>query len=517
MKRIFLALVAVFLTGGSQPDPFLVAPYLQNPAPDAMSLLWVSRGPAAGRVSLWSGERPVYQREVGGSRAAESLRYSPWEQQAFGNPHPGYLKEVRMSRLQPDQLYRYEVEQDGQIFQGEFRTAPGPRSPVRLIAYADSETEPESTGNKVQWEDPRSGYPSPGSPRGGKALGDRLYLVDQTEGYAANLRVIQQRRPDLVVIAGDIVESGGEQRDWDEFWRHNRSLASQIPVVGVLGNHEYYGGPNDGQYAESSSQRAVDKYLTYFRSPGNDRSEARERGRYFRLDYGLLTLIAVDGCNGLPHKSTRDSNFHLGSQFRPTGDFNPGSLQYDWLERQLRQAQKSGKFTLVVFHHCPYSSGVHALPPGLDGPRQDPQSGLPLQVLTPLFTRYGVDALLTGHDEMMERSEVPGVEIRPDGSHRPYSLQVYDVGIGGDGLRGPEIYNPLCRFLAHRDSQEIWQDGVLKDGGKHYGHLEIEVSPRASGFEATLTPVYIFPVMTPSGEVEGFERRVYPDIVRISE
>jgi len=481
-----------------------------------MSLLWVSRGPASGHVKLWCGERLCYQREVVGTRTAEGLRYSPWEQQSFGNPHPGYQKEVRISRLQPDQLYVYEVEQDGEVFRGDFRTAPGPQSSVRLIAYADSETEPESTGTRVQWEDPRSGYPSVDSPRGARPTGDRLYLVDQTEGYAANLKVIRERKPDLVVIAGDIVETGGEQRDWNEFWRHNRELASQIPIVAVLGNHEYYGGPHDGQYQETSSQRAVDKYLTYFRNPSNQAVQARERGRYFRLDYGPVALLAVDGCNGLPHKSTRDSNHHLGSLLRPQGDFNPGSLQYAWLERQLRQAQCSQKFTVVVFHHCPYSSGVHALPPGNE-PGQDPQSGLPLQVLTPLFTRYGVDVLLTGHDEMMERSEVPGLEIRPDGSRRPYALQVYDVGVGGDGLRGPEKFNPLCKFLAHRDSQEIWKDGVLQDGGKHYGHLEIEVRPRSGGLEATLTPVYIFPVMTSSGTVDRFERRIYPDVVQISE
>jgi len=29
-----------------------------------------------------------------------------------------------------------------------------------------------------------------------------------------------------VAIAGDLVQSGGEQRDWDEFWAHNSDAGS---------------------------------------------------------------------------------------------------------------------------------------------------------------------------------------------------------------------------------------------------------------------------------------------------
>lgn len=486
------------------PDPFLVAPYLQNPSQDAISLLWIARGPGSARVRCWDGEKLVFEREVGGHQPARTLIYSPWETATFGAPHPGYQRDVRITGLKAGQQYRYEVEQDGELWQSHFQTAPAPDSTIRFIAYADSETEPESTGKRVNWEDPRSPHST------------RPYLVDQTEGYAANLKVIEQRKPDFVLIAGDIVETGGEQRDWDEFWKHNRHLADHIPIVGVIGNHEYYGGPNDGHYEENSSERAVDKYLTYFRSPSNGRPEARERGRYFRMDYGPISVIALDACNGLPHLSQADTNLYLSSQRRPLGDFNPGSLQYRWLEQQLREAQKRSQFTFVCFHHCPYSSGVHCLPVGFNVPAEDLQSGRPMRVLTPLFARYGVDALLNGHDEMMERSEVEALEIRPDGSRHPYRLQVYDVGIGGDGLRGPELPNPWVRFLAHTHSPEIWRDGVLQDGGKHYGHLEVEVAQVEGRWQATLTPVYVFPVMDKDGVLQRFERRVYPDVQVLS-
>lgn len=484
--------------------PLLVEPYLQNPTTTAMSVLWLSRSPATATLRCWQGEELVASRQVGGHTEAAALRYSPWEAGEFGANQPGFQREVRLTGLKAGATYRYEVEQDGQIWPGEFRTAPPRDSKIRFVTYSDSETEPESQGARVNWEDPAH-------PRQ-----KRDYLVDQDTGYRANLAEIVRSRPDFVVIPGDLVETGGEQRDWDEFWRCNRQLSRSIPIVGVLGNHEYYGGPNDGRYEEHTSERAVAKFLTYFRSPSNGQPLKREQGRYFSMEYGPITLIAIDGCNGLPHQTGQDSNWHLGSGLRPQGDFNPGSAQYAWLEAQLRQAQKRSRFTFVAFHHCPYSSGLHAFEPGM-GEDHDRQSGLPLQALTPLFLRYGVDALLNGHDEMLERSEVKGVEVRPDGSSRPHTLQVYDVGIGGDGLRGPEIENPRRKFLAHTDCPEVWRDGRLLEGGKHYGHVQVDVGPGDHGWEARFTPVYLFPVLNSQGEVERFERRLYPDVVVLQE
>lgn len=499
--KIALVLLLTALAAGGE-DPLLVQPYLQNPGQTAMSILWISRSPGTAQVRCWRGEQLISQRQVGGLQAAAALAYSPWEAREYGANQPGYQREVRFTGLSAGQLYRYEVEQDGQIYPGQFRTAPARDTAIRFVAYSDSETEPESRGTKVHWEDPAH----PGH--------SRDYLVDQDIGYRANLAEIVQNRPDFVVIPGDLVETGGEQRDWDEFWLCNRQLSRSIPIVGVLGNHEYYGGPNDGRYEEHTSERAVAKFLTYFRSPPNDQKLKREQGRYFRMDYGPVTLIAIDGCNGLPHQSERDSNWHLASNLRPGGDFNPGSQQYIWLEQQLRQAQKASRFTFVTFHHCPYSSGLHAFQPGL-GEDHDRQSVLPLRVLTPLFMRYGVDALLCGHDEMMERSEVLGEEVTPDGTRRPHKLQVYDVGIGGDGLRGPEIANSWRKFLAHSDSPEVWKDGQLVEGGKHYGHLQVEVLPVDGRWQARFTAVYLLPVR--DGDRWRFERRLYPDPLTVQE
>lgn len=514
-RTCLLALATVVSLQGAAGARFRVHPYLQNPRTDGVTVLWLSDSNDPGTLTCFRGDKPVFSAQVPG-QAAPSLGYSAWETQQFfpqGAPAAPHQHEVRISGLQASQSYRYEVRQGEQTYAGEFQTAPDKNSAIRFIAYSDSETEPESTGARVLWSDPED-------PKDDK----RRYLIDQTDGYAANLAVIRQRKPNFIVIPGDLVENGGEQRDWDEFWKHNTnaqqagSTAGRIPLLAVVGNHDYYGGPGHGGFSPPGSENAMSKYLAYFRPPGNGAVDPRHHGRYYRSDYGPVTVIAVDGCNGKPHQSPQDSNFYMEAGSNAP-DFNPGSEQYAWLEKQLREAQQQSRFTFVAFHHCPYSSGLHCAPPGMDKLVEDPQSGRPLRVLTPLFHKYGVDALLCGHDEMVERSEVEGEETLPNGRKRPHTLQVYDVGVGGDGLRGsvPQAPNPYVKYMAHRDSKEIWEDGVLLDGGKHYGHLEIDVKQEAGRWVAECSFAYVFPVMDKAGKVLRFERRLYADKVVIEE
>jgi hypothetical protein len=79
-------------------------------------------------------------------------------------------------------------------------------------------------------------------------------------------------------------------------------------------------------------------------------------------------------------------------------------------------------------------------------------------------------------------------------------------------LRRAVVENPKQKFLAEKSSPEQWQDGVLIDGGRHYGHLEVSIEPDGAGaWRATLEPVYVFPVR--DGDGWKFERRTYADKV----
>ena len=77
--------------------------------------------------------------------------------------------------------------------------------------------------------------------------------------------------------------------------------------------------------------------------------------------------------------------------------------------------------------------------------------------------------------------------------------------------------NPHQVFLAHSDAPEIYDTvGVLYDGGKHYGHLEVNIDRDSAGqWRAQLTPVYVFPLLDAGGQVHGYERRLYDDSVTL--
>jgi len=485
---------------------FRLAPYVQNPTDTGITLVWFSENAQPGEVSVHQAEGPLVATIESHPVPAAALAYHPSEpdEQTSGVP---FKHELRLHGLAPGHSYSYTVRQGGAEAGGRFTTKPARPERLRIIAFADSETEPESVGKPAKWPGP------------GPGDADRRYLVDQERGYRENLRIIESRAPDFVAIAGDLVESGGEQRDWNEFWRLTGPLAASTPLFPAPGNHEYYAGPGEtGRYTEMASERAFAKYRAYFDLPPNGMGPHHER--YYDFDWGPVSFVVLDLGNGVPHHSAADTNWYLKGEgeggFAPS--WSPGSAQYRWLEETLRRARDRSAFTFVMFHYCPYSSGPHGLPPGKSA-GEDPLSGIPLQTLTPLFLRYGVDVLLSGHDEMYERSVVPGKQVLADGTRVDHALQVYDVGVGGDGLRAPVegAINPYRVFLAHENAPEIRDaEGVLIDGGKHYGHLEINVEPLGDDrWQARLDMVYVFPVTDESGEVTAFERRLYDDSVTL--
>lgn len=54
-------------------------------------------------------------------------------------------------------------------------------------------------------------------------------------------------------------------------------------------------------------------------------------------------------------------------------------------------------------------------------------------------------------------------------------------------------------------------------GGKHYGHMEVNVKEEEPGlWTCTLEPVYVFVSTNAQGQAQQFERRVYADVTVIT-
>ncbi len=507
------------------------------------------------------------------------------EQGSWLKGESNYKHTVTVTGLRADKPYRYTVSQGGAEFTSRFRTAPTSdrwRS-VRLVAFADTETEPFGRVEKREWElNPVSGYadgslqrPGPGSvwadTHGSTTRYGEFtlrYPMDQDRAMQENVGWIEEADPDLLLIAGDLAQGGGYQPGWDEFFGYfageHGSLASTTPLITALGNWETYAAINGGYGTpqdRSPVVRSRNKYHTYFDTFG-DEENPQFKGSYHRVDHGPVTVLTLDSTNGVPDENTRtgllsnpvfsgdDTGLTQDTLSTDTqGEFtaeqygeafarvfpgstpadadlpnlNEGTEQWDWAQEQLADARAQGQVVVVQFHHAAYSNGVHGTPPNHEYP--DNQSGVAMRAYTPMFEKHGVAVVISGHDEMFERSFV-------DEDGDGVGFQSYDVGVAADGLRGEQLalrpdgtYEPLrfntrSEWMAATDEPEMWvsdEEGRprLQDGGLHYGHLQIDVVNRPCGAQMTLTPVYVFPVLDDDYQVQETERRVYDDVVTV--
>jgi hypothetical protein len=232
--------------------------------------------------------------------------------------------------------------------------------------------------------------------------------------HAVSQRIFQDEPGALFVIGtGDYPSDGSNYALWrKQFFEPARSLLASKPMWPAIGNHEKTRRHDDLTRPEAS------RYFSLFELPGNE--------RWYRVDYHMMTLLIVD------------SNSRL----------SPEHEQYKWLRKQLRSERK--RFTLVAFHHAPFSSGPHASIHSDATPKEWPiDEGR--RFLVPLFEMYDVDVVLNGHDHIYERSEKNGI---------PYIV----TGGGGAPLykinSSPNPYQVVAKSTNHYVRLKVAKDGI---------------------------------------------------------
>ncbi|MFT5086605.1 MAG: hypothetical protein ACI906_002647 [Candidatus Latescibacterota bacterium] len=201
------------------------------------------------------------------------------------------------------------------------------------------------------------------------ALGDVRSLPHVWEKVSQ--RVFSEEKDALFIIGtGDYPADGSKYHEWiEQFFKPARSLLGHMPIWPAIGNHERTRGSGDPRELESH-------FFSLFELPGNE--------RWYRVDYGYTTVLIIDSNSSM----------------------EPGEEQYEWLRQELRSPRK--RFTLVAFHHAPFTSGPHALLDSDGTPHEWPiDQGR--RFLVPLFEMYGVDLVLNGHDHLYERSQKDGI------------------------------------------------------------------------------------------------------------
>ncbi|PCE66189.1 metallophosphoesterase [Sediminicola luteus] len=295
----------------AQTDSLLVKPYLQYATQNSIHVLWETTAPASTLVEYGEAQLDAVAPNL-------SLKAT-----LAGNR---LLHEVPIDNLKPATKYVYRVTT---VFEGGKKIV----SPVYTFGTAVNDEDAYFFA----------------------FIGDSQRNSRTPKAWQRIAQRIWGDRPNFIVHAGDLVDSGNKKTDWTEhFFPYGHVAMSRFPMYTVLGNHE-----EDAQL-----------YYDYFVNP--------EPEYYYTFKYGNAQFFMVD----------------------TNRDVREGSEQFNWLERELANSTATWKF--VVHHHPPYSSeendhgdtAIGASSFGTDEGRN----------LVPLYEAYGVDFCLYGHTHVYERS-----------------------------------------------------------------------------------------------------------------
>lgn len=207
---------------------------------------------------------------------------------------------------------------------------------------------------------------------------------------------------DLVLHAGDVVYPSGQGPSYDaQFFVPFADLLLHAPMLPALGNHDIRSGNGA-------------PLLTTFVVPPNG---VTTQSRFYSLRHADALFICLDV---------------------ESSSYGAGSAQYSWLVREL--AASTAKWKFVFFHEPPYSASNSNL--------------LVRLILCPLFEKYGVDVVFSGHEHLYERTWPIHDFIR---SARGV---VYVTEGGGGG-------SPLSSFKANSDTAFV---------AARHGYAEVQVN-----------------------------------------
>ncbi len=351
------------------PGDFVVKPYVQlgSAVPDSHTDV---------RALLWKMEAPdptvnLEIRRTSPDSSATNRRNSPetwtaapvkWKTVRTPPVPPYGLASAEMRGLALNATYEYRVRRGAEtLFSSAFSTRRSPGRPATVVFMGDC-----GAGSKEQ-----------------KALAVELY----------------RRRPDLVLIPGDVTYDTGREEQYRTNFYPIYNADRPTPGVGApllretlfvtsLGNHDVGG---------QDFEKTQDGLAWYYnwRQPLNGPDLADDSSQAPQITHGSEEAVRAfrdaAGANypRMGNFSFEDSDVHY--------TFLDSNSYTDWrdpvLQRWLRDdlTQTRRRWRIVVFHHPPFDASVtHIL---------DQQ----MRVLAPLFEETGVNLVVAGHEHNYQR------------------------------------------------------------------------------------------------------------------
>ncbi|GGO07793.1 hypothetical protein GCM10011576_12730 [Micromonospora parathelypteridis] len=275
------------------------------------------------------------------------------------------------------------------------------------------------------------------------ASGDRL--KDQA-GWEETLKVATAANPntELLVSAGDHVESANDESQWDSFLAPDQ--LRQYPLGATIGNHDVGGKSWEQHHFTPNTDRSAQYYTG---------DQATRSGGDFWYIYKDVLFIDLN------------SNSYVNPA---DGSAGGDAAHVSYVTDVVNKHGNEAKWKVLVYHHSIYSAASHSTDGDNAARRKD---------FTTAFSDLGIDMVLQGHDHVYTRSysikngqkenpaEQPGaadVFPGPGGviyvtANSASGSKYYDIkkpgntGTGPDGL-GPDPLNPSNYWFNSVQNQE---------------------------------------------------------------
>eukprot|EP00698_Gefionella_okellyi_P002402 TRINITY_DN1225_c0_g2_i3.p1 TRINITY_DN1225_c0_g2~~TRINITY_DN1225_c0_g2_i3.p1 ORF type:complete len:353 (-),score=59.68 TRINITY_DN1225_c0_g2_i3:924-1982(-) len=299
--------------------------------------------------------------------------------------------------------YVYGDTESGWSAEASFVSAPlpSPSETVRLIAYGDLGKGLQD--NSIQM------FPEQAS-------------LNTTAAVAA-----QVDSTDLILHIGDIAYAEGYAPEWDEFFSQIEPIASRVPYMTCIGNHErdfpdsgsnYKGRDSGGECGVAYEMRFPMPRVAYDQP-------------WYNFDFGPVHVLVM---------STEQ-------------EFLNGSIQYDYIEHDLLTVDRNVTPWVIVAGHRPMY--IDSNDWSLEGGDQVVAKSL-RETYGTLFIQSGVDLCIWGHHHAYQRTcpvhnEVC-VEPNADGSNAAPVHCV--IGMAGAALASNRLA-PQPRWLQYVDDWEF--------------------------------------------------------------
>jgi len=341
--------------------------------PEQIHLTW-GDDPTRSVVVSWASPGPAKR-----PRVVIGQRVIPAEERSYTdglNGETTYTYHAPVHGLRPGKTYGYAVTADNDAdaadpFSATFTTAPEGRAKFRFTSFGDLATP------NTAWV---------------LSYGQSAYAVGAVESF----------QPLFHLLNGDLCYADlnpmSQPEVWRDFGNNNQASAANRPWMPCPGNHEieFNNGP-----------QGFTSYLTRYALPSNGLPPFA--GRWYSFQVGSVLFVSLSGDEVVyqdagplvagpaalvPAASTGNEPIEPGTSFYIRG-YSDGE-QTRWLEETLRAGRENPSVDWIIaqMHQCPCSSSE-------TGNGSDAALRAAWQ---PLFDRYQVDLVLSGHDHDYERS-----------------------------------------------------------------------------------------------------------------